>query len=100
MSCNNLGDIDPCELKGNPLHHMENAGLNVGIDLEKPIDCSQMEIYMISSESVVSDFGRMEVKRTTILHAYVFNDKGEREELTITFELLSQKMPKLIRKGS
>lgn len=93
----NVNDLEPCEIKKNPLHTIKNAGINVGLDLEKPIDCSKMDLYQISSEPEYIDYDKISVKRTSVLHACVFNQEGEREELTITFELKSQRMPKLVR---
>lgn len=95
MKCKNfLSDIGPAYLEKNPILNTKYAGQNVGLDLEKPIDCSQMDVYQLTCEPVYTEY-TLAVKRTSILHAYVFNEEGEREELTITFELNSQKMPKL-----
>lgn len=91
--------LGPCEIKKNPPHTIKNAGINVGLDLENPIDCSQMDVYQISSEMDYGNnyYDHLEVKRTTVLHAFIFNEHGEREELTITFELKSLRTPKLIK---
>ena len=90
MKCNDLG-LDPCELKGK-YPTMKEAGDMVSLDLEKPIDVSQMNIYNIQAEPLMKDFGQMYFKRTTVLKAFVINDDGDEEELKITFELKSSKL--------
>lgn len=95
MRCDFLGDIEPCGIN-KKIPTMEKAGEMVGLDLTKPIDCSQMDVYNISSEVDYGNtsYDQVKIKRNCVLHAFVFNDQGEREELTITFELLSQRLPK------
>lgn len=98
MRCNDLGPIEPYGISKNAWHTIKNAGVNVGLDLEKPIDCSQMDLYEVSSFITNNNYkDKMEVNRRTVLHAFVFNEDGDREELTITFELKSQKIPKLVK---
>lgn len=99
MNCNDLrdlGNIGSCGII-KPHITMDMAGDVVGLDLTKPIDCSQMTIREISCNKYdTMDYTqKIKINRTTILHAYVFNEDGEREELEITFELKSDRMPKL-----
>lgn len=100
MGCkNDLGDISLCSVPKNDSVNMENAGIMVGIDLTSPIDLSQMGVSQIESQAIFDqDDAKMKVNRKSVLHAFVFNDEGEREELTVTFELISNRLPKLIRK--
>lgn len=77
---------------------MKMAGDMVGIDLTKPIDCSQMNVDLISCEPYMEFSERIKIKRTTVLRTYIFNEEGEREELEITFQLKSNRMPKALFK--
>lgn len=72
---------------------IKEAGRMIDIDLEKPIDLSQMRVYQVSAETKEIN-GFYYVIRKSELFAYVINDDGDQEELTITFELKSQRMPK------
>ena len=75
---------------------MQLAGQMVGLDLEKPIDCSQMDVGEVSAWPDEDIYTRQRFfKRTTVLHAFVINEQGEREELEITFELKSVRLPKI-----
>lgn len=91
---NNLG-INSCEPDKRDL--MLTAGENVGLDLKNPIDCSQMTVMEASKNRVREEYGSMYMIRKSVLRAYVFNDRDEREELTITFELKSQRAPKITK---
>lgn len=78
---------------------MLTAGETVGLDLKHPIDCSQMLVIQASAEPMREEgYGGMYFLRKSILHAYVYDEKGDREELTITFELKSQRAPKITKK--
>lgn len=92
-----LGNIDPCGII-KPHIKMNMAGDVVGLDLTKPIDCSQMTVVEVSCNQYneMNLNQKIKIKRTAILHAFVFNADGEREELEITFELKSNKMPKIL----
>lgn len=68
---------------------MKLAGQMVSIDLENPIDLSQMTIMEISETPKHDIDSRMMFERKTILHAFV-NNNGREEELEITFILKSQ----------
>jgi len=95
MSCKSNKDIGPCGIEKSFLS-MKLAGQMVGIDLEKPIDVSQMEVHEVrtwSDEDVYSH--KMFFRRTTVLKTFVINEEGEREELEITFELKSNRLPKI-----
>jgi len=78
---------------------MLTAGETVGLDLKNPIDCSQMMVMQASTETMRENghYGEIYLLRKSVLHAYVYNDKDEREELTVTFELKSQRAPKLTK---
>lgn len=93
MQCNDFGPLEPCGIN-RFFPSIKHAGENVGIDLEKPIDLSQMRVNSISSSVDDSNF-RLEVIRETELETYVINEFGERELLTITFSLRSQRRAKL-----
>lgn len=90
-----MNDLGPYKMEKHYYPSIKDAGNMVGLDLENPIDCSQMDVYEISSVPRYDDYnGQSRMERKTVLHAFVFNEYGEREELTITFELLSQRRPK------
>lgn len=76
---------------------IEKAGQMVGLDLKHPIDCSQMRIVDISDDLDRDKHdSSIEVIRRTVLHTYVINDYGEREELEITFKLKSKRRAKFV----
>lgn len=91
MSC---GDIDFHQ-------HLEKrdfikeAGDMVGINLKEPIDLSQMQVHNVSSEPFRDENGYFYVNRSANLFIHTINEHGEREELKITFELKSQRQPKI-----
>lgn len=94
MQCNDPGPLGPCSIN-RFAPSLKHAGENVGIDLEKPIDLSQMRVNSISHhlQDVANGF-KLEVVRETELETFVINEYGEREFLTITFSLRSQRMAK------
>lgn len=89
--------MDSCKQPEKDL--MLTAGETVGLDLKSPIDCSQMMVMGASTEPKQEEgqYGKMYFLRKSILHAFVYNEKGELEELTITFKLKSQRAPKLTK---
>jgi hypothetical protein len=96
MKCNEtLGATEPCGIERS-FPSMKLAGQMVGIDLEKPIDCSQMDVREVSAWPDEHIYSRQRFfKRTTVLRAFVINEEGEREEIEITFELKSVRLPKI-----
>lgn len=78
---------------------MDEAGKMVGLNLKEPIDCSQMQVYSVTSDVETShdvyNFGNMHMLRKAQLFAFVINEQGEREELTIEFTLKSYRRPKI-----
>lgn len=94
-----LSNTPPCSIE-RPKHEdaIEMAGKMVGMDLTKPVDVSLMQVRAIRSNPHLDMFSLEEeykVKRETTLHAWITNEFGEREELTISIELISKRMPKL-----
>lgn len=98
MGCKDLGP--PLLIKDfkMPKLEIEKAGIMVGIDLTKPIDLSQMNVWHISFNPVYSNnhFEQIFIERECLLQTIVINDDGDREELEITIKLKSQQMPKIV----
>jgi hypothetical protein len=95
MKCTEGEDIGPCGIEKS-FPSMRLAGQMVGIDLENPIDLSQMKVSEVRAWPDEDIFSRrMYFRRTTVLKTFVINEDGEREELEITFELKSNKLPKI-----
>lgn len=102
MSCKNYipRDIPPCSIE-RPKHEdaIKAASNMVGLDLTKPIDLSLAQVRNVGTEPYYDMYSIIEkefqIKRHTTLHAIVRNEFGESEELTITFELISKRMPKI-----
>lgn len=92
----NYQDLGQCHYK-DTRDPIDEAGKMVGIDLKNPIDLSQMQVHGVSSQPYAEDgdYGRMAMARKATLFAYVFNDHGEQEELTIEFTLKSTRRPKI-----
>lgn len=91
----NYHEIGGCQFK-DTRDLIDEAGKMVGIDLKNPIDLSQMQVRNVSSQPYAEDgdYGRMAMSRKATLFAYVFNEDGEQEELTIEFSLKSNRRPK------
>lgn len=73
---------------------MKQAGLMVGIDLENPVDLSQMRIFGVYEETKLDEYYRYSVLRVAELHAFTVNEHGQQDELTITITLKSDRRPK------
>ena len=95
--CNNLGPELYMKDFSIPKLEIEKAGIMVGLDLTKPVDLSQMEVWNIALQATEDQWNENKriFKRMTTLHTYIVNEEGEHEELEITFELKSQRLPKL-----
>lgn len=87
-------DLSRCEQPNEPRDLMEEAGRMVGIDLKNPIDVSQMQVHSVESMPNQKDYGQIFIIRKAKLFAYVTNEFGEPEELTIKFTLKSTRQPK------
>lgn len=93
MECKEILSQLPCG--GNKLQRIKNAGLMVGVDLENPIDLSEMQVHSISSQPVFNERDLiMYVERKCDLHCLVVNEHGEEEELEVSFTLKSKRAPK------
>jgi hypothetical protein len=68
------------------------AGVNVGLDLEKPIDVSQMRVVYASNQPVETRCG-MKFECLTKLTAELQNDEGGFDHLEIVIKRLSTKRP-------
>jgi hypothetical protein len=87
-------NFEACGFKAYPVT-LKQAGDMVNVPLEQPVDLSQMRIQEISVMPFFTDDDQFDhLERKTILNSYVFNEYGEREELTIEFTLKSKRQPK------
>lgn len=66
------------------------AGKNVGLDLTKPIDLSNMKLLFIGTEPILDENGAYFI-RTTHLFADVINENGNNEFLEIKISLKSER---------
>lgn len=95
--CNDLGPELYMKDFGMKKLEIDKAGIMVGLNLAKPVDLSQMEVWNISFKATEDQWNEKKriFKRMTTLHTYVVNEEGDHEELEITFELKSQRLPKI-----
>lgn len=101
MNCDDIQkDIPPCSIE-RPKHEdaIKAASNMIGLDLTKPIDLSFAQVRNVGTQPYYDMYSIVErefqIKRHTTLHVFVRNEFGESEELTITFELISKRMPKI-----
>lgn len=102
MNCDDIQkDIPTCSIE-RPKHEdaIKAASNMIGLDLTNPIDLSFAQVRNVGTEPYFDPYSLQEerafqIKRHATLHAIVRNEFGESEELTITFELISKRMPKI-----
>lgn len=79
------------------MNNIEKAGKMIGLDLSKPIDCSQMNVWHIVCEPNFNSYHLATMLRKVKLEAEIINEYGENEVLTIEFELKSPRTPPEIK---
>lgn len=87
-------DLADCSAPQSRWPTIDFASKVVEIDLTKPIDLSKMRVSYAEATPIIDEYERMKMNRKVELYAVVIND-GVSEELTITFELKSQRRPKI-----
>jgi hypothetical protein len=75
--------------------NLKVASKVTGIDLENPINLSEMEVYECICRPEKTQYG-MKFELTAQLKGWDFNtDTGETDEITVTIVRISSKRPKI-----